>query len=162
MREALRAAIPERHGPKSVPEAAFFMSVRGEISMRENTITQSVWVAENTLQYPPKLYPILPPTLRDYVKFRIQGTADMDRTLGLKLGEWVANTLRLREENDADLSLFLWAKTNCQSVKLTDKATILDRAIQRVMAVEFPWEPFQQATRVQVLDAEARQRGMRI
>lgn len=139
-----------------IPQALFSAYRKKEITKRECHVGNADWIAKNLSQYRTRLYPPIPDGLRAYISSRIHGHREYDRVFSGKLGVWVQTLVRLKDENDANMSLFLWAIEQLDGVGLAKSVENLNNAVVTLSKLQFQFEIFSQACRVQALDARER------
>lgn len=121
-------------------------------------VMTSVWVAENTNQYSPRIYPSMPDTLKNYAAERSSGARPRDKGFHGRLGEWVMTTIRLREQNDSDLSLLLWCTEQLKGKAVGNAPAKLLKQVERFHVLQFPYGAFEQALKAQALDIVDKER----
>lgn len=149
--------IPRPPGELSVPALLFYEHQAKKISTKDYHVQTSVWVSENSKEYPVRVYPTMSPVIRSYCQSRINTVISYDKTLAIKLGEWMFQMIRLMELNQGDVDLLLWCREKLVLVELTKKIEMIDRQIDRFQSNPNYQNDFSLAAKTKELDAREKQ-----
>lgn len=134
---------------------------RGEISEKDYHIFNASMAASLAHEEQPRIYPPMIPPIRNYVESRIMGRSQYDPQQCAKLGQWRLDVFRAYDHNTYIIEHFQWAKAKCDSVKLEKESERLEAALRRFSGLKVPYEDYDCALRVLVMDSEAKQRKVR-
>lgn len=110
-------------------EAIFKEKKSGNMSQAEYDVFMAHRVSENLFWHQPVRYPELHGAIRQYCEQRKNGQCQRDADFHKRVNEFVLRCVRVREENKANLSTFVWAKAKLVGANLLQRVEILDRAM---------------------------------
>lgn len=142
--------------PSCVSEEIFRRYLRGESDFQEFLEMTSIQVSNDASRVRPIPYPVIHPSLKDYVSGRLAGRCEHDDVSGRRLGLWVYSVIKIEDTNSTELRSLLWALEKLQSVNLPKPKEIIQAAINLFALTPLPAALLRDATECQKLDALAR------
>ena len=135
--------------------------MRKELTSAEGEKHMALYTAESVEAHKPNPYPLPSLRLLDYLKARLSGMASRDATMAVKNGEWIELMVRVRSRNLSDYELLMWAGRKCKEIGATNACDKLREMVMRHVASydNFPFDEFDQATRVQQMDSDEKRDG---
>lgn len=142
----------------SASETLMREHVTAQMSVSDYHVMTAGWVADHIDEYRPRLYPGASDSLNRYARERCVETRERDSIFHRQLGQWTFTLIKLREQNDSDLSLLLWCSDKIAGKAVGSAQATLTRQIEKFMSLSFPYESYGLALRAQAKDMDAKQR----